>query len=109
VIGKRILIAVGMLSVFAATGHANESSKQKFLGKWSGSWDGQWPMSVNVLSVKGNSVTIDYTWPEGHAIQHGSIGGDTLTTENIVLTVSGPHSGVALCKCQIGRRADVTR
>jgi hypothetical protein len=103
----RILIAVAMLALSASIAHA--ADKQKFLGKWSGNWDGAWPMSVDVLAVKGNVATVDYTWPGGHAIQRGSINGDTLTTDTIVLTVTGPHNGNALCKCQIARKADVTR
>jgi hypothetical protein len=103
------VIGAGVLFLFCAIAHAGGGNKQKFLGKWSGSWDGQWPMSVNVLAVKGNIGTINYTWPDGHAIEQGRITGDTLETNTIVLTVSGPHTGAALCKCQIGRRADVTR
>lgn len=108
-IARKLLTAASALAMFGAIAHAGESSKQKFLGKWSGNWDGQWPMSVNVLAVKSNVATIDYTWPDGHAIERGSINGDTLTTNTVVLTVSGPHNGTALCKCQIPRRADVTR
>jgi hypothetical protein len=91
-----MILASGIAALVNSVANADQSNNKKFLGKWSGFWDGKWPMSLDVTAVQGSSATVDYTWPDGHAVQRGTIKGEVLTLNEIVLTLTAPNKGVAV-------------
>jgi hypothetical protein len=107
-----MVIAAGACAVFGRAATAGPSAAQKFRGKWSGNWDGRWPMSLEVTTVNGRFARVIYTWPDGSSVVNGEIDGDRLViaSPDIVLTLSGPNTGVAVGRFPTATRtADVSR
>ena len=93
---RRMLVLAAISASLTGVANADSGAAKRFLGKWSGYWDGTWPMSLEVVSVKGNNATVIYTWPDGNSRNNGTITGNTLKVgQSITLTLSGPNQGVA--------------
>lgn len=105
-ISRRTVIAAGAWALSGLSAAAGSSVAQKFRGKWSGYWDNKWPMSLDVTAVNGKFAQVEYTWPDGSSMVNGEIVGNRLViaSPDIVLTLSGPNSGVA-----VGRFPTATR
>ena len=93
---RRTVLLGAMLVSAMGVASADPSGGKQFLGKWSGWWDGKWPMSIEVLSIKGNKAAAIYTWPDGSSQESGTIVGNTLKVgQYITLNSPGPNEAVA--------------